>query len=86
MTWPDEFAALGTGGVLTAILYWVVRRVANRLEEVLKQVLALLTSILGKLDEAANHARLEELTRPHPPAGVPINPLTSVKPGNPPVK
>lgn len=51
MTWPDELAALGTGGLLTAILYWVVRRVAARLEEILKQVLQLLSAILAKLDQ-----------------------------------
>jgi hypothetical protein len=51
MTWGDELAALSTGGVIAAVGYWIVRRVYARVEEILKQILSLLSIILGKLDE-----------------------------------
>jgi len=54
MTWTDELAALSTGGVIAAVGYWIVRRVYARVEEILKQILSLLSMILEKLNEGDN--------------------------------
>jgi len=50
MTWTDELAALSTGGVIAAVLYWYGRRVERRLQALLSRLDGHLARLIELLD------------------------------------
>lgn len=49
MTWVEELSALGAGGVVTAILYWAIHRLSQRLEALLAKIQDRLSALEDRL-------------------------------------